>query len=193
MNAPRKVVGRAALALVALTAASCGGVTGTLPSGSSAAVPTAVSGSTPAPSPSPSPSSSPIVGTFLTLSGDRSGQLTAANSRTRCGSQDNGPSDPRYQYIDVEGTLTNQLITVMVANPATQQAVIHSGIYVREGSPDQVSAGWQTTSTTGISSYSNTTGVSVDADLMPLTTYSQGGGSNARALLHVSGQIVCAQ
>lgn len=81
----------------------------------------------------------------------------------------------------------------LVANPATQQAVAKSGVYVREGSPDQVSAGWQTTRTTGISHYSNATGVSVDASLMPLTTYPQGGGPNARALLHISGQIVCAQ
>jgi hypothetical protein len=160
------------------------------PSGSPSASPS------PSPSPFPSPSpSSPVVGTSLTLSGDRSGQLSAANSQTTCGSQRNGPSDPRYQYIEVDGTLNNLPMAVLVANPATQQAVVKSGVYVREGSPDQVSAGWQTTSTTGISHYSNVTGVSVDASLMPLTTYPypQGGGPNARALLHISGQIVCAQ
>jgi hypothetical protein len=154
------------------------------PSGSASA--------SPSPFPSPSPSS-PVVGTSLTFSGDRSGQLSAANSQTTCGSQRNGPSDPRYQYIEVDGTLNNLPMAVLVANPATQQAVVNSGLYVREGDPDRVSAGWQTTSTTGISHYSNVTGVSVDASLMPLTTYPQGGGPNARAVLHISGQIVCAQ
>ncbi len=158
--------------------------------------PSAFPSASPSPSPSPTPTAtphSPVVGTSLTLSGDRSGQLTAANSQTRCGSQGNGPTDPRYQYIEVDGTLNNLPMQVLVANPATRQAALDSGIYVREGTPEQVSAGWRTTNSAGIYHYSNATGVSVDASLMPLPTYPQGGGPNARAHLHISGRIVCAR